>query len=339
MAYLQGSSGLGAQDPYIVALIANAMLAIDPEGGAAQPVLDRLESLQHTSKDGKHAWWGGPESASIAGRTLFYGCRREPSHRDDRDGGPGDAAGRTGPGGRAQGPDLARRPEGRTWHLGLDPGHRAGAQGALAGTGKPLGGDNPRRIAILLDGEIVRELAIPAEQSDVMRQVDLSGRIASATGTHRLTIEDRSGTDCGYQVVFRYHEPDAVDRQDANEDALSIRLDYDRNAMAVDETVTVVATVANKRPEPAPMVILDLPIPAGFAIDADDLAGLVKAGTIAKFQVTAERHRLSARPEAGAPLTVRYHLRATMPVKLTVPPAAPTNTTTPRDRDRARRRG
>ena len=35
------------------------------------------------------------------------------------------------------------------------------------------------------------------------------------------------------------------------------------------------------------MVILDLPIPAGFAIDADDLAGLVKAGSIAKFQLTA----------------------------------------------------
>ncbi len=35
------------------------------------------------------------------------------------------------------------------------------------------------------------------------------------------------------------------------------------------------------------MVILDLPIPAGFAIEADDLAELVKAGTIAKFQLSA----------------------------------------------------
>ena len=158
----------------------------------------------------------------------------------------------------------------------------------LAGTGKPLGGDKPRRIAILLDGEIVQELAIPADQADVMRQVDLSGRIATAPGTHRLTIEDRSGTDSGYQVVFRYHEPDtATVRTRTARSALTIRLDYDRTAIAVDETVTAVASVVNNRPEPAPMVILDLPIPAGFAIDADDLAGLVKAGSIAKFQLTA----------------------------------------------------
>ena len=50
--------------------------------------------------------------------------------------------------------------------------------------------------------------------------------------------------------------------------------------------MTAVATVVNNRPESAPMVILDLPIPAGFAIDADDLSAAVKAGTIAKFQLT-----------------------------------------------------
>ncbi len=115
-----------------------------------------------------------------------------------------------------------------------------------------------------------------------------------ATETHRLTIEDRSGTESGYQVVFRYHEPDTVDRPapdakaDRAADPLSIRLEYGRTAIAVDETVTAVASVVNNRSEPAPMVILDLPIPAGFAIDADDLAGLVKAGSIAKFQITAE---------------------------------------------------
>ena len=86
--------------------------------------------------------------------------------------------------------------------------------------------------------------------------------------------------------------------------------------------MTAVASVVNNRPEPAPMVILDLPIPAGFAIDADDLAGLVKAGSIAKFQLTARSAIVYLRDlKPGAPLTLRYRLRATMPVKLTVPPA------------------
>ena len=33
------------------------------------------------------------------------------------------------------------------------------------------------------------------------------------------------------------------------------------------------------------VVLLHLPIPAGFAIEADDLAELVKSSTIAKFQL------------------------------------------------------
>ena len=99
--------------------------------------------------------------------------------------------------------------------------------------------------------------------------------------------------------------------------------------MAVDETVTAVASVVNNRPEPAPMVILDLPIPAGFAIDADDLAGLVKAGSIAKFQLTARSAIVYLRNlEPAAPLTLRYRAPATMPVKLTVPRAPLTSTTT-----------
>src|SRR5262249_32861823 len=73
----------------------------------------------------------------------------------------------------------------------------------------------PRRIAIILDGEALQELTIPADQADVLRQVDLSGRIATTPGTHQIKLEDRSGTDSSYQVVFRYHEPDTGGRTDS----------------------------------------------------------------------------------------------------------------------------
>jgi hypothetical protein len=322
MAYLQSGADASREDPYILGLIANAMLAIDPSGTAAQPALDRLESLQQTSNDGKHGWWGPPDSASFARRTMFHGAGE--SRRIETTAVAVLAmrqAGRSPESVRKALAWLVARKDGQgTW--GSTQATVLALKALLAGTGKPLGGDKPRRIAILLDGEMVQELGIAADQSDVLRQVDLSGRIAAATGTHRLTIEDRSGTDSGYQVVFRYHEPETVDHPGASAEPLSIRLDYDRTTIALDETVTVVASVANNRPEPAPMVILDLPIPAGFAIDADELAGLVKAGSIAKFQVTARSAIVYLRDlKPGGPLTLRYHLRATMPVKLTVPPA------------------
>ena len=322
MAYLQGHADEARQDPYILALIANALLAIDPEGTAAQPALDRLESLQQTSQDGKLAWWGAPESATVSGRTLFYGAGE--SQRIETTAMAVLALRQAG-----RSPESVRKA--LAWLVAQKDGHGTwgstqatvlALKALLAGTGAPLGGDQSRRIALLLDDETLQELTIAADQSDVMKQVDLSGRIAKAPGTHRLTIEDRSGTDSGYQVVFRYHEPDPVDRPNEDAGQLAIRLDYDRTTIAVDETVTAVASVVNNRTEPAPMVILDLPIPAGFAIDADDLAGLVKAGAIAKYQVTARSAIVYLRDlKPGVPLTLRYHLRATMPVKLTVPSA------------------
>jgi uncharacterized protein YfaS (alpha-2-macroglobulin family) len=141
-----------------------------------------------------------------------------------------------------------------------------------------------------------------------------------------LTLKDRSAADSGYQVVFRYHHPEASGQPDPKPapaaNPLTIHLDYDRLSLAVDETLTATAKVVNNRDELAPMVILDLPVPAGFTLVADDLAEKVKAGYLAKFQITARSAIVYLRDlKPGASWTLRYRLRAAMPVKLTVPPA------------------
>ena len=144
-----------------------------------------------------------------------------------------------------------------------------------------------------------------------MRQVDLSDRVATpghAPADARRPRRHRAG----YQVVFRYHVPDASGRRGDARSRCRSRLDYDRTTLAVDETVTATATVANRRPDAAPMVILDLPIPAGFALEADDLAALVEAGVDRQVPAhAAERAGLPARPGAGpaadAPLPPPRH--------------------------------
>jgi hypothetical protein len=320
LTYLQDRAPAAENDPYALALIANALLAVDPQGIAAQAALERLESLKQTSKDGKLAWWGPTDSSTT--RTLFYGAGESGSIETT-------ALAVLALLKAEQGPESMRAA--LAWLVAHKDGHGTwgttqatvlALKALLGGTGKPLGGDHERRIAIELDGEPVRELTIPGDQADVLKQVDLSDR--AANGTHHLKLEDRSGSDSGYQVVFRYHVPDASGREGPNApgEALTIGLDYDRTTLAVDETVAATATVANNRAEPAPMVILDLPIPAGFALEADDLAELVKAGTLAKFQLTPRSAIVYLRDlKPGKPLTLRYRLRATMPVRLTVPPA------------------
>src|SRR5262249_36538724 len=92
--------------------------------------------------------------------------------------------------------------------------------------------------------------------------------------------------------------------------------------LAVGDTVTATATVANRMPATAPMVILDLPIPPGFEAITEEFTKLVSAQTIAKFQVNARSVVVYLRGlEPGTPLSLTYRLRSTMPVKVTAPAA------------------
>ena len=70
------------------------------------------------------------------------------------------------------------------------------------------------------------------------------------------------------------------------------------------------------------MIILDLPIPAGFALDSEDFESLKSSEKIAKYQLTARSAIVYLRElRPGEPLAIHYHLRATMPIKITAPAA------------------
>src|SRR5207248_1473967 len=58
----------------------------------------------------------------------------------------------------------------------------------LAGTGKSLGGDAARTVEVRLDGELIETVQLPADQADVMKQVDLSARLKP--GKQVLTVSE-----------------------------------------------------------------------------------------------------------------------------------------------------
>ena len=325
-------------DAYVLALVANALLALDPSGADAAPYLDRLEGLKRLSPDEKSVWWDGPAS-----RTVFYGAGRSGSVETTSLAALAMLqAGYHPLTARGALRWLAAQRDGNgTWDS--TQATVMALKALLAGAGKPMADRRPQRLEIRCDSRLVRDLAIPAEQADVVQQLDLSPWLA--TGRHRLTIADRSDTAAVYQVVLRYHLPSRVretrdgageTRDSAREtpqempDAevhapyagLSIDIAYDRTNLAVNDTVQATATVANKTAQAAPMVILDLPLPAGFALESEDLEKLVAAGPIAKYQLTPRSAIVYLRQlPPDEPLVLHYRLRATMPVKITVPPA------------------
>ena len=135
-----------------------------------------------------------------------------------------------------------------------------------------------------------------------------------------MRLADQTDTASGFQVTFRHHVPE--EERLSETDPLTIDVTYDRTELEVNDTVTATARVVNNLDAVAPMVILDLPVPAGFAIEPKDFDALIAAGTIAKYQVTPRSTIIYLRQiMPNQPLLLRYRLRATMPVKIQVPTA------------------
>jgi uncharacterized protein YfaS (alpha-2-macroglobulin family) len=306
-------------DPHVLALVCNALLVLTPEGGEVKEYLDQLESLKRTSEDGKRVWW---EQAANA-RTTFYGSGRAGSIETTALAALAMLRAGSNPGTTRGALTwlVEQKDASGTWHS--TQATVLALKALLAGTNKPLSGDQERRIAITLsqNGQPalkVPPIVIPADQADVMQQIDLSEHLG--VGVHALTITEQSDTAAGYQVAFRYHVPGAKG-QDQSE-PLAIEIAYDRTELAVGDLVTATASVVNKMPQAAPMVILDLPIPAGFTIATEDLAKLVSSGSIAKYQITPRTAIVYLRGlEPGKRLELKYRLQAAMPVKVTVPSA------------------
>jgi uncharacterized protein YfaS (alpha-2-macroglobulin family) len=306
--YLKSFSPEEIKNPYTLALVCLALGRLDAD--AAKKYLGRLDRMKTAENQGRLAHWSQPRDA----RTAFHGTGRSGDVETtalaalalQRDGNHRATAG-------AALAWLVTQKDARgTWHstqatvLSLK---------ALLGGMSPGGDDKERRVEVRLDDRLVEEIVIPANRSEVMAQLDLSKHLIA--GRRQLMLREKSDTAAGYQVMFRYHVDGAMKPDQG--DLLAVDLAYDRTELTVGDVLTAKAKVTNRMDAPAAMVMLDLPVPAGFAPILDDIEKLQEQGVVAKFQVLPQSVLLYLREllPAGKPLEVTHKLRATMPVELT----------------------
>ncbi|MEK6237116.1 MAG: hypothetical protein N2C14_20595, partial [Planctomycetales bacterium] len=315
--YLLAYPASDLDDPYVVAVVANALLAMDPAGNDAAGHLKRLEELKQVSEDGKQAWWTQPDGS----RTMFYGAGQAGSVEATAMAVLAQTVSNHSPGTARQGLTwLTAHRDGRgTW--GTTQATVLALKALLSASGKPLGDGQARRIEIaLMEGQADLVRKIPADQTEVMQLIDLSEFVRP--GQDVLTLTDATKTGTGYQAVLQYHVPENAARPEELRPTLSIDVAYDRQELQVNEVVSAVATLTNNLDEPAPMVIVDLPIPAGFTLQAGDLEKLVREKKIAKYQLNARSAVIYLRGlPASATLRLPYRLKATMPVDIQIPAA------------------
>jgi uncharacterized protein YfaS (alpha-2-macroglobulin family) len=299
-------------DPYLLALLCNALLALDPSGRDAAPYVERLDSLKRMEKNVQQASW----SPARDGRTLYYAW---------------------GEGGTAETTALAalallkggRHPNSVRLALAWLTAHKdahgtwqstqatvLALKSLLAGTGASLGGDKERRFLIRFGNGFTKEMVVPAKQADVLQMIDLSKHLTAEP--QRLTITETSGTTSAYQVTFRYHEPATLAKPEDR--PLRIAMKFSAETAKIGDTITATATATNRSGQAAPMAMLELPVPVGFALADDDFAQLVEKKVIEKYERTA-RGVLVYLTELRDELALTYHLRATTPARGTTTPA------------------
>ena len=187
----------------------------------------------------------------------------------------------------------------------------------LAGTGRPLGGSRERRIEVVLDGKVVENLVIPADQSDVVKLFRLSSKLT--TGKHCLGLTDQTSGASLYQTAFSHHIPTV---RQAGQERLVLELEYDRQKVKVKENLTAAVALVNRKAEPSPMVMLELPIPPGFTPEATDLEKLVQSQVVAKVEQSPRTILLYLRTlEPNQTVRLSYRLRAGLLGNVTAAPA------------------
>jgi uncharacterized protein YfaS (alpha-2-macroglobulin family) len=304
-------------DPYVIALVCHALLAIDPKDDAVNWYLDRLEALKFLSAMERSPRWKltGPA-------TVFHGT------------------GHTGDIETTALAILAFHKAGRpSWTAPLASkwlleqrtadGHWGSTQAtvlalkALLAGSKPAGGGR-RIVEIMLDRQMVQKLDIAADEAEVVKTVDLSPMLKP--GPHSLTLRDPNASGIGFQAAFRYYV--SSEPPPPRTEPFTFDLKLDRQSLTVNQTLTVTANITNRTGRVAPMVMADLPMPTGFALEGAPQVVAPTGPNGAQANSAMGRYELTGRQiivylrelVPNQPLVITYRLKPTVPATVAVPP-------------------
>jgi hypothetical protein len=153
-----------------------------------------------------------------------------------------------------------------------------------------------------------------------------------------VTIRTEGETSLMYQVVGRHYRPWPKEAPLTPAKApLDVQVRYDRTKLATNDIIRAKATLKYNGPLPTYMVMVDLGVAPGFAVDPGDFAEMVGKKQVQRFSVTARQVTLylgDVRP--GDVRTFEYTLRARYPVRAQAPGAVAYEYYTPSNRASSR---
>lgn len=163
-------------------------------------------------------------------------------------------------------------------------------------------------------GDWRKDVPITAENADVLQVIEVPGAEA-------VTLTTEGSGQIIAQLVQRFNLPAATTAEDS---AFQIDVRYDADQIAVDDLLTITATImftpvaprADAEPRTG-MVVLDIAVPTGFAPVAESIDGLLATQPRLKRWDLAGRKVIcyieDLRPNES--LTLEFQARARYPVR------------------------
>lgn len=270
VAYLRSVYGQ-VDDPYVLALVANALVATDEQAqqqsSETQAALDRLAGM--AKRDNEQVYW------EIVGTTYMGGYGQ--AGRVETTALAALALLRSG-----THPDLANgalltlvkaKDSFGTWYntSATIMSLKALIQSVRDGEGK-----TNAQVTVTLNGQESRTVDITPETFDVVQLLTFNDMRAGTDNEIRITMEGEGRLM--YQVTGSYYLPwEDVPQPQEQAEPVTIDVGYDRTSLSVDETVTVSVSVRLNQPGTVETTLVDLGLPPGFSVVREDLDRLVAA--------------------------------------------------------------
>jgi len=309
-----------ANDPYVVALVANALVAGAPDEKFTSQTLDTLANMAQS--DGSAVFWTSDvatfmgsegQTGSIETTALAtYALLRSGTHPDVANGGL---------------TYLVREKDSfGTWYstqatvLSLK---------ALLESVRVGGEDVDATVSVSLNNGQPYTVRVTPENFDVVQLVVFDDVEPGADNTINITMQGEG--DLMYQIAGSYYLPwSQVPMVELAPEAVSIDVAYDRTDLRVDDTVEVTVDVRLNEPGVAEWALIDLGIPPGFTVVGEDLNALVARYTDVPEDYpdpVIKRYELTGRQilvyignlSQEQPISFSYRLRAKFPIVAQTP--------------------
>lgn len=315
-------------DPYMAALLANALVAADVQGSAAQidGLITQLLNSAESNANGYFTWSSGASTylggsgnvSNIETAAMTAIALLRLGQQLDVAQGAIDAI-------------ISQRDANGMFY---NTQTTVLALKALLLAAERGGEDGPATVTVTLNGNRVQTLNVTDENADVVQLVTFDDLNLNGNEV-AITVEGQRALQ--YQIVTNYYLPwDAVPPTPTTEKEVRIDVAYDRTELQVNDMVNVTAEVELLAPGMAGTLLVDLGLPPGFRLLTEDLDALVAQGIIARYELTGRQILVYLTDvPSGQIYTLPYRLQARFPIQAQTPSSQAYDYYTPEKQDTA----